>query len=344
MMARRGMTTPRAFAFAFGAFLCVAHMALAEPILSIDITAAAGEDLGDAFAAARAVGATTTSVSILWDDIEPTRGTYAPHDNWPAAVNAFFPWTGFDFTLTFAPIDTLADRRPADLKGLPWDDPAVIDAFTAHIDTMLQRLQSLRFIAVSIGNEVDALLTTDADAAAYTRFFIAARTHLRRLHPDLPVGTKLTFAGLMDAPARWAPLIAASDALMVTYYPLGANFHIRDPAETATDIDALVTLAADKPLWLMETGYPSEGCNASETGQTRFAMELVAAMQRHPTAIALVSWTFFTDLPQDQVAELTAYYGLQDDCFARYLRTLGLRQVDGTAKAALGVLQGTTQP
>jgi hypothetical protein len=321
--------------------LCLAHAALAEPVLSIDITPAAGEDLGDAFAAARAVGASTTSVSVLWDDIEPSTGTYAPHDNWPAAVNAVFPWTGFDFTLTFSPIDTVTDRRPADLQGLPWDDPAVISAFTAHIDTMLQRLQSLHFIAVSVGNEVDALLTTDADAAAYTRFFIAARDHLHMVRPDLPVGTKLTFAGLMANPARWAPLIAASDAVMVTYYPLGADFHIRDAANASADIDALVALAAGKPLWLMETGYPSEGCNADEAGQTRFATELVAAMQRHHPAIALVSWTFFTDLSQDQVSAMTTYYGVDDDCFARYLRTLGLRRIDGTAKPALAVLQKT---
>ncbi len=318
--------------------LCLAApMAFAEPILAIDVTPAAGEELGDSFAVAKSAGATATSVSVFWDEIEPTAGAYAPKDNWPLAVNALFPWTGFDFTLTFSAVDTVTDRRPPDLQGLAWDDTAVITRFAAHVDTMLMRLKSLPFIAVAVGNEVDVLIGTDAGAAAYTAFFVAARTHIHTMRPDLPVGTKLTFGGLMSNPARWTPLIAASDVVMVTYYPLSADFSIRSPDEAEADIDALVDLAAGKPLWLMETGYPSEGCNASENGQRDFAMALTKAVDRHKGSIALMSWTFLTDLPQEKVDELTTYYGVPGDCFARYLRSLGLRRIDGSAKPAMAV-------
>lgn len=322
------------------AILCLmAGMAVAEPVLSIDVTPADGEGLIDALEAAKAAGATATSVSILWDEVEPEAGIYAPKDNWPVLVNALFPWTGLDFTLTFSPADTVTDRRPADLQGLAWDDPQVIARFNGHAGMMLQRLKSLRFIALAVGNEVDTLITTEAGAAEYTRFFIAVRGHLKTLRPDLPVGVKLTFGGLTVNPDRWAALISASDAVMVTYYPLNADFSIRPAGAAADDIDRLVALAAGKPLWLMETGYPSEGCDASEAGQTEFAGELRAAMERYPDAIALLSWTFLTDLSPDRTQDLVAYYGVGGDCFARYLRSLGLRRIDGSVKPALQALR-----
>ncbi len=313
----------------------IALPAAADPVLSIDVTMAEGEEFGDAAEAAKALGAKASSLSVMWDEMETDPGRYSPQWDWPLIAGLFFPQLGLDFTLTFSVIDTVEDRRPDDLKDFAWDDPQVIARFTAHADEVLLRLRYLNIIAVSVGNEVDVHLTGDEDAAAYARFLAAARAHILTKRPGIPVGTKLTFVGLTGAPARWQPVMGISDAVFATYYPLGPGFTIRPASDVTGDIGSLLAIAGEKPLWLMEAGYPSEGCGASEQGQREFAAGLSDAAREHGDRIALISWTFFTDLPEEDVDRLSAYYGMAgDDCFGRYLRTLGLRRQDGTAKPA----------
>jgi hypothetical protein len=327
---------------ALAVLLLASSPAPAEPVLSIDVTAAAGEELGDAFGAAKALGATASSVSILWDEMEQEPGRYSPKDNWPALVNILFPWLGLDFTLTLSVVDTLEDRRPSDLRRRAWDDPLVAERFAVHAENMLLRLQSLRLVALAVGNEVDAHIVTDDDAAAYARFFGTARAHLKSLRPDLPVGVKLTFAGLTAHPERWRAVLDAADVVMVTYYPLAPDFSVRPASDVVGDIAQLVRIAAGKPLWIMEAGYPSAGCGSSEAAQADFAAALVAATRAEPD-VALVSWTFLTDLSETDTARLAEYYRSSDDCFVRYLRSLGLRRHDGTEKPAAGLLAAAWQ-
>lgn len=315
------------------ALVLLPAVALADPILSIDVTVAEGEEVGDAFSAARSLGAQASSVTIFWDEMETRPGTYSPSDNWPAIANMLLPWTGLDFTMTLAVIDTLEDRRPPDLRDRAWDDPEVARRFAGHADEMLTRLQSLSLIGLAVGNEVDAHIATDADAAAYARFFASARAHLKTRRPDLPVGVKLTFFGLMADPDRWRAVIEDADVMMVTYYPLNPDFSVRPPSDVPGDLAWLVELARGKPVWLMEAGYPAAGCGSSEAAQAEFAQTLIQSARGKP-GIALVSWTFLTDLPDADVARLAAYYRSGDACFAAYLQSLGLRRTDGSEKPA----------
>jgi hypothetical protein len=318
--------------------LILATPSAADPLLSIDITLADGEDYAAAIKVVKKAGADATSLSLFWDDLETEPGVYAPKDNWPTIANLYFPSTGLAYTLTFSVIDTVVDRRPADLRGLAWDDPLVINRFNAHADAVLARLPRVHFKAIAIGNEVDAFLTTPANVAAYARFLIAVRAHLAIMRPGVPVAAKLTFTGLTADAARLAPILQAGDAAFFTYYPLNPDFTLRPPTDATHDLDVMLDLAAGKPLWLLESGYPSNGCGAPVGGQEAFFKTLLAAVALHKDAIALVSATYLTDLPDAVVDGFSDYYGFGGDCFARYLDSLGLRQYDGTAKPALAAL------
>ncbi len=313
--------------------------AAADPLLSIDITLAAGEDFADAVKVIKSAGAEATSISLFWDELETEPGVYAPKDNWPLIANIYFPITGLKFTLVFSVIDTVADRRPPDLQGLPWDDPLVISRFNDHATDVLSRLPRVPFISIAVGNEVDAHLTDASKIAAYARFLVAAKAHIATLRPDTPVATKLTFGGLIANPEGLSPLLDAGDAAFLTYYPLNPDFSFRPPTDAAPDLDRMLALTAGKPLWLIEAGYPSLGCGTEPEDQAVFYNTLLASARAKGNALALVSATYLTDLPEAEVDRLSTYYGIGTDCFARFLGSLGLREHDGTPKPALGLLR-----
>jgi hypothetical protein len=305
--------------------LC-ATAALADPIRSIDITLAPGEDYAAAIDVIRDAGAQATSLSLFWDE--------DTGEDWPTIANIYYPITGLSLTITFSVIDTVADRRPPDLRALPWDDPRVIAAFADYVQSVLGRMPRVDVLAITIGNEVDVHLQDAASIAEFARFLVAAKAAVARIRPDVPIGTKLTFAGLTQNPGAWAGVLAASDALFLTYYPLQGDFALRPVADVPGDLDRMVALAQGKPVWLLEAGYPSDGCNAAPGGQRDFVVALLSGAVTRP-AIVLVSYTYLTDLSDAQVDGYIGYYGIGSDCFRRYLQTLGLRRVDGTAKPAL---------
>jgi hypothetical protein len=323
--------------------LLCASAAAAEPIIAIDITVASGEPYENAVASVIELGAQATSLSLMWDDLETRPGEFSPKDDWPAIANIYFPTTGLDFTLSSSVIDTTADRRPADLKDLPWDDPLVIRRFIAHAEAVLTRMPRVDFIAITVGNEVDVLLTDPAEIAAYTRFLAAVRPAIAALRPGVPYGTKLTFGGLTDPARDYSALIATSDGVFVTYYPLGAGFRIRPLADVPGDIAALVKRADGRGLWLLEAGYPSRGCDVPDGGQAMFVAALFAAV-RAQSDIRLVSYTYLTDLSEPELDAFTQYYGIGDDCFRSYLASLGLRGNDSGLKPAAEVFRDLARP
>ncbi len=305
--------------------------------LSIDITTLEGEDYSVAVALALQAGASVTSLSLAWDEIEPA-GTYAPVNDWPAIANSYYPGAGMGLTRTFSVIDTTADRRPADLKSLAWDDPVLIDRFNRHLTDVLSRMPEVELLAIAVGNEVDVLLTADTDIAAFARFVTAARATLQTLRPGVPVAAKLTAPALLTTPDRYAAIVVAGDAVFATYYPLQPDFSTRAPDAPATDLPALVAAAGGKPLYLLEAGYPSAGCNATPEGQEAFVKSLLATWRSESAHIPLISLSWLTDISPAETAAFGSYYGLTDSCFLSYLATLGLRDAAGQPKPALTYL------
>ena len=309
-------------------------------LLSIALTEAAGEDFGAALEVAFDAGMEATNLALAWDDLETAPGRFEPGPNFLAIANTFYPGIGLRVALELNPLDTNNDRRPPDLAGLPFDDPRVIARFNELAEWALGQIPNLDVVSLTIGNEVDAALGADAEAwAAYGRFFAAVRAHVRTLRPDLSVGVG-TYEGMaVLARDEFQALNAVADAIMVTYYPLSADFTPRPLEVVGPDIDSLMALYPDKPIYFLEAGYPSGvACGGSEEAQAAFVDEVFTAWDRHRDQIPLISFTWLTDLAPETVAELVRYYGVESECFGAFLGTLGLRDHGGQPKLALGML------
>lgn len=332
---RPARADPATTASSVGLFLAATAWAAADPIFSIDITTAENGDFGSAVADIRSVGAEATSLSLFWDELEPRPGVYDPQNDWPAIANTYDPGLGLSLTLTFSIIDTVADRRPDDLKGRPWDDPEVIARLSAHIGAVLARMPDTALTGIAIGNEVDGLLTDQDEIAAFARLLAAARKTVQRHRPEIAVGTKLTFAGVSDP--NYRPLLAASSAAFVTYYPLNGDFTVRGTNDVPDDVGLMRAMSGSLPLFIAEAGYPSDGCNASPKGQRDFVVALLEAVEA-TEQVALVSLTWLHDIPSAEVEAFESYYAVSNTCFARFLGSLGLKTTTGIAKLAFAAL------
>lgn len=305
--------------------------------LSIDITHLPSETYGEAVEIIVEAGATATSLSLFWDDLEPEAGLYQPEFDWPTIANAYYPGANLDLTLTFSVIDTVTDRRPSALQHLDWDDPALIAAFTRHLDQVMSRMPDVTILSVSIGNEVDGILRTEDEIKHFSHFLAASRRVIERWRPGVPVSTKLTYSGLTSNPNAWKPVLRESTGLHVTYYPIGHDFAVRGDLDVSVDLATLQGIAGTLPIFILEAGFPSSGCGAGDGGQLLFVQDLFDAGARHDS-LRLISLTWLTDIPEAQVDAYTGYYGVRDACFRSFLDSLGLRDRSGNAKSSLNWL------
>jgi len=324
-----------------GAQIAASPTPSAGRLLGIDVSSAEGEEYDQAFKLARQTGMQFTSLSIAWDEIETRPGEFAPDPNWLSIANSYYPAQGVPLALTITPIDTNRFRLPDDLAGRAFDDPLVIARFERLLDYVFTQLPDVELCVLSIGNEVDAALGSDGGAwERYRTFFQASAAYARRLRPGLPVGVKVTMAGLTgEARSRAQALNTGADLVLVTYYPLDSDFGVRSPDVVQADLAELVSLYPDRVIGILEAGYPSSALlGSSEAMQAEFVRQIFGAWDSQATQIAMLNFTWLTDAPGSSVEAWKEYYGLDDPRFAAYLATLGLRLSDGTPKLALGAL------
>ena len=170
---------------------------------------------------------------------------------------------------------------------------------------------------------------------AYTAFYEGAAAHSREVAPEIQVGVTVTYGGLINYTDEIMRLNEASDVLIVTYYPLGAAFTADNPDAPLTDFPKLVELANGLPVVLQEVGYPSaELLGSSEAEQARFVRSVFAAWKAAGSAIPFLDYFLLHDFNEDLCSAFEGYYGLKHPNFHAFLCTLGLRQANGTPKAA----------
>lgn len=324
-----------------------------DRLLGIDVTTAQDDDFQSALDLARAAGATINGLHLNWDDLETAPGVYEPEPNYLAIANAYYPTQGTKIALTIAPIDTTNLRLPPDLAERPLDDPAVVARFLDLLDWAFAQITDLDLVSISLGNEVDVYLGAEPSRfAQYETLFEAAAAHVRSQRPGVPVGVKATWPGLVGLQRE--PLISlnrTSDVILVTYYPLEADFRVRDPATVAPDFAALTGIYPTRPLYFLETGYPSGGAASSVTGtpptqsspalQATFVREVFRAWDTHRDRIPIVKFTWLHEAPASDIAGFIQYYGVAAPGFRDYLATLGLRTRSGSGedKPAFRVLE-----
>lgn len=306
-------------------------------MLGIDLTQPSDSDFATSFFMAKEAGISFVQLTPGWDDIEPVNGTYNdPQENLDAAT-VFYSLEGLRVALSVSPLDTNIDRLPADLKGKPFNDPAVIDRYDEMMNATLSKLDNVTLLDVSIGNEVDVSLgKDDARWAQYTDFYRQTKDYIKASHPNMTVGVKATFYGLTrDNVEHLQKLNENSDVILVTYSPHDLDFTVRDPSAVKQDFDNICALYPGKEIYFLEAGYPSSPLlNSSDEKQAEFINQTFAAWDEHKDQIKVINFVYMHDVSQSQLDTMVKYYGLNDPKFAAYLGTLGLRTSDGKDKPA----------
>jgi hypothetical protein len=306
-------------------------------ILGIDLTLPADNNVSKAYYMAKGAGIGVVQLSPCWDDIEPSASQYEDPVGDMAAARTFYSHEGLRVALAVSPLDTNNDRRPADLKDKPFDDPTTIDRYNAMLDNMLPKLDGVTLLDVSIGNEVDVYLGSDADKwEQYVNFFGETKKHLKAGRPGLKVGVKATFDGLTRRNVEQLKrLNEESDVILVTYYPLNPDFTVKEPSVVRDDFNTICTLYPGKDIYFLELGYPSSPLlNSSNDKQAEFVRQAFAAWDGHEGQVKAVNFVYMHDVSQSQLDKMAAYYGLDDPKFLAFLGTLGLRTNDGKDKPA----------
>ncbi len=307
--------------------------------LEIDITDAENGDYDQSIALVKEAGAESVSLSVFWDEIETSPGTFAPDPNWLEIANLYYPGQDLQVSLVISILDTTAVRLPSDLTGKSFTDPEVINRFRALLDYIKSQIPELKLTSLAIGNEIDGVLGNDSkEWENYNAFFTPAAEYARKLWPGIPVGTKIMFDGLIGSSAESAKkLNQDADVIMVTYYPLAGDFTVKDPDLVLKDFDQIASMYPEKEIYFAEIGYPtSEINNSSPEKQAVFIQNMFSAWDKHASQITILTFVWLTDLPQASVTEYEEYYGFDDPAFAEFLRTLGLRSYPGNGEDKTG--------
>ena len=130
---------------------------------------------------------------------------------------------------------------------------------------------------------------------------------------------------------------------MTTYYPLNADFTVRDVSEVKSDFAQMVLAVNGQKLIITECGYPTATVlGSSEQLQSEFISAVFEAWGLYSNQISHLSFFSLTDYSEDYVNELGGYYGLREEKFLSYLGSLGIRRADGSPKPALETLKRFT--
>ena len=301
--------------------------------LGIDVQPTKDGDYDEAIHIAKEGGAQVVSLSFNWEDIETAPNVYGNPNL--SIANSYYPAQDVQVQLSIRPLDTNGPHVPIDLRDLPYDSPVVIARFDKMVDFVLSQISDVSLASLGIGNEVDAPLGADARKwAQYRRFFEAVRAHIKAKHAGLPIGVSTTFAGATGAiRSSVKALNAATDWVMITYYPLNGDFTAKDPAVVTRDFDRLTHLYAGRKIAFVEAGYPSGGaCESSESKQAEFVRRVFRAWDAHATQIPFLSFSWLSDKSPDDVERFTHYYAMDSAPFREYLQTLGMRTYEGKSK------------
>lgn len=302
---------------------------------------------------ARDAGAQTTAVTFGWDEIERPYDGGAPD---AAATTLFNPGVhvvnlvlsdrGLEATLALAAFDVGGSRAPADLAGIPLDDPAVGARYDALLDYAFSQIGDTKVTALVVATGADAWVAADAQRAAPLAGFVThAAAHARTLRPSLKVGFSVDDVDRMAAVApQLAAAWAASDFVGIDYVPVGAVTRGEAPATfVPADLSRMASLAPpQKPLLLRQAGYPSApsaGPGASEESQALFVSAVFSAWDRAPDRFTAVVFRELVDVSPETASAIALRRGRSDAPFLALVQSLGIRARDGRDKQALSALR-----
>jgi hypothetical protein len=276
-------------------------------------------------------------LSPKWQDLEPSPGKYVFKDidfQVKQAEDANLP-----LVLNLRVIDTANRPIPSDLRDLSFADPRMIERLDRLIDEITPHLKG-RLAYLLIGNEVDAYFRArPAEITPYLTLFSAAKLHARTRLNQVATSLTITIDGLPETSGALRPLIDAGDFFSITYYPLDANFKVKDPSVVNSDVEKILRAAGNKQVLFQEFGYPSSEKNgSSQEKQARFVANFLDAVSHHQGRIIGANLLFMCDFSNSVTADLAKSYNMPNaERFSAFLQTLGLFDGNGVPKKSWAV-------
>ncbi|AKV02114.1 hypothetical protein AKJ09_08777 [Labilithrix luteola] len=312
-------------------------------VLGLDVDLS-GQTLLEHVQTARDAGATTTTVSYAWDEVEvpfdggaPDAATTALFQPGLHVANLVLSSEHASALLEIDAVDVSGPRMPADLAGLPLDDPQVAVRYGRVIDYVVSQMPDLQLDVLLVASGVDRAFGDDANRYAQLATFIErAKAYAQSVGAPFRIGFAVGEDGMA---ARRSLLDAAwngSDVLGVTVFPADASGHVLPPASVGDAFDRIAQAAPpDKPV-VIRAGYPSAAaCGSDGDAQAAFVRTAFQAWDRNATRIAVFDLVELDDASLSVAKARAERQGRSDEAWVAFFGSLGLR--DGTAgKAALG--------
>ena len=306
------------------------------PYIAMQIDEAEGQTFDEAFELGLSACMNAAHVFFTWRDIEPDSGEFSQEKlALLDIVDVFYSAHNIPIEFQLAVINTVTREVPEDLAAAPFDSETFINRFKVLFDTILTHLPQVDLKVLNIGNEIDIMLgNSGAQYDAYQSFFTEARQYARKQfwqqrQRELPVGITFTSDGALDAPIsdRVKNLNELADVVSITYYPLNSDGNVHPPNVVHNDFAKLVSAYPDKPIYLVECGYPSSSIlGSSDELQRQFWEQVFLAWDQYRTQIPWLMIFKLSDWSQESVDTLAQYYGFPDNIkFKEFLRTLGIR-------------------
>lgn len=289
----------------------------------------------------QALGVEFTGLHLPWTAIEDSPGSYRDPDGVLNTLDSYLNQQGWRLTLTLRPIDLTGKTVPADLQDVRFNDPEFISRFITVLDFALSQVDHRLLTSLQIGNEIDGYDTSAEPPtfwADYAMFLAAVREHVHDHYLGLRVGFTGTLAGMLNFEGSvFEDLAEQVDVVGVTYYPIDGDFKAHAPESVHDDLANLVAKFPDNTIFLQEVGYPTGKRNASsQTQQAAFICACFQAWDDHAEQIELMNWVRLMDRTEQGAEDLAGPYGLSDRNFLSFLRTLGLREVEGAGTDKVG--------
>jgi hypothetical protein len=290
--------------------------------------------LGQAYEA----GMTLLHSAPKWDGFEKN-GKFKLDDD-AEAIGEFANEHNLPIALNLRIIDTVKRSMPKPYEGWRFDDERLADrvrtALRAFPDSYKRHT---RFLA--IGNEVDGYFNSrQGEIAAYAELMRRVAETARHEFPNAQFTVNFTF-GAADQMSRYRAITDLTDFSSFTYYPLNADFTMRDPNDVRRDIERMLEVSNGRRLYIQEIGYASaDRLNSSPSKQATFYANAFDAIRAHRNRILGATFLFMSDLSPFVVEYLGLYYmAPNSENFKAYLQTLGILERDGTPKPAFDIFR-----
>jgi len=292
-------------------------------------------------------------IMFTWSNIEKRSlfGNVSYRDDAAIKLIEVLKKKGLPIVITIAPFETMNQRIPDDLAGLPYDHPRVIKRFKAFIDWVYQVTQGINPAAIVFGNEFDVFLAFETAQGkdlwqAIDGLVEQTRDYVKSLAgwSDVPFAIEPTYAGLVGP--SWQHLKSLNrhaDIIGVSYYPLGENT-VLAPTILGRHLMDLFRIYPDKKFDFYQYGYPSsKKINGSLEKQRQFIEQTFKYWDKYADRIRIITFTWLYEVRQvhiDTMGSDTLRDVTPTEAFTEFLGSLGLHGTEvGDEKPAFRELK-----